>query len=571
MLCLLHAVLGYLRFAILHYVLFFVFLFSIISLAEIRVRGSMLSEDASHSVVSMPLYRSKSSGFVMAVPSSVPITPATSVLTLRNPFLEDELRGLNMLTALFTLSKRREKEGLSFEEVLNILLDPSKQSNVLHSHLQIADSDNVAAAMNGLFSSLPPNFDRRFPLMCSNETSLPEYEIGQPLLEINKKVRYYSWNSPFNDELEFGGNYNYGGLWRQSYIDRFFATEADSEGKVTFEQISTMPTALGKGCALQLGGGGQVDRFAEQIWPIWKNLLPEGPEFDEVRTLLEEFNGDAWADVTANDLDDGYVLANSWLFKVIDDVFGPTFAGTRFSIPSTASDTSIPLPRRGPNQRYAPLIVLLSRRMASPVIPSTATSRQGRRELRTMLNFEWVESDEAFAQIVRDALDHTLLRLGGFAARPWGLGERPNADFDAVGETFEEPLGSVPDGSLPSLNANIRMAKCGPIAVDSSIHFGVSGAIFSDADGEPVFAEHTKDQYELYRTYQVKPAPRLFRATIDCLQQQSGGNDGLGVGEIAGIAIASTVGGGLMVGLVVGLMRNNHASGAGDLNQKLSD
>ncbi len=62
---------------------------------------------------------------------------------------------------------------------------------------------------------------------------------------------------------------------------------------------------------MQLGGSGEVDRFAEQIWPIWRELLPEDPPvFQDVTSLLDEFRGDAWDDVTANDLDDGYVLAN---------------------------------------------------------------------------------------------------------------------------------------------------------------------------------------------------------------------------------------------------------------------
>jgi len=482
--------------------------------AIIRVRNTNGDRNG-HAVVTMPLFRSKSKGIVMEV---APATDdnSSSMLTLRNPFIDYELRGLNMLTALFTMSKRREVEDLSFQDVLDILFDPSKQSNVIHSHLQIADADNVAAAMNGLFSVLPPIYDRRFPLLWSSETPLPEYEIRNPLLEVNKKVRYYSWNSPFNDEVEYGGNYNYGGLWRQSYMDNFFADVTDLSGRVTFEQISNIPTVLGKGCALQLGGGGQVDRFAEQIWPIWKNLLPNRTEFNEVRALLDGFNGDAWTDVTANDLDDGYVLANSWLFRVIEEIFGPTFSGTRFSIPSIADQAKVPLPRSGPNQRYAALITLLSRGFVGNVDEETSGGL-----FSDFLHHQWVDSNDAFVRIVLDALDQTLLNLGNFEGRPWGIGQRPNADFNGVGDVFDEPLASVPDGQLPSLNANVRMSRCGPTAVDSSVHFGVSGTIFEGPEGEPVFDKNSMDQLELFKAYDVKHAPRLFRATIECLESQN--------------------------------------------------
>jgi hypothetical protein len=248
---------------------------------------------------------------------------------------------------------------------------------------------------------------------------------------------------------------------------------------------------------------------------------------------------------------------------VIDTIFGDAFSGTRFAIPAVDTGTSVPLPQDAPNQRYAPLIALLSRQLLE--------RRSVRNDVRSSsTNYMWVEGEEAFVHIIMDSLNQTLRSLNGFEARPWGVGARPNRDFNGIGNVYDEPIGSVPDGHLPSLNANVRMGRCGPIAVDSSVHFGVSGTVFDDGEGNPVFTDHTMDQFELYRTYRVKPAPRLFRATTSCLQSNSDRDDSLNAGEIAGIALGCAAFLGVVaVVTVAGIKKRTSANES--LKQKLTE
>ena len=73
---------------------------------------------------------------------------------------------------------------------------------------------------------------------------------------------------------------------------------------------------MGRANALQLGGGSaQADRFANELWPTWAAWLPtrttstghhQAAPYDGVRELLAGFNGQAWGDVTARDVDDAY-------------------------------------------------------------------------------------------------------------------------------------------------------------------------------------------------------------------------------------------------------------------------
>ena len=100
------------------------------------------------------------------------------------------------------------------------------QSNLLHSHLQMASADHVAAAMNGFTTRLPAHVDRRFPTEWS-EAGLPAYTVLMPTLVLDSMPRYFSWNTPFDEASEFSSSYTYGGTWRRPAATAIAAAAPD--------------------------------------------------------------------------------------------------------------------------------------------------------------------------------------------------------------------------------------------------------------------------------------------------------------------------------------------------------
>jgi hypothetical protein len=133
------------------------------------------------------VYRSTSGGWVVERDES----DDGVVVTLRLAHQFQELRGLNMLAALF--------DGLEFPEMVEELFAVHMQSDIIHSHLEIAGSQGqVAAAMNGLWATLPATFDRRFPLVRESMIGgdLPPYTIQPPPVSVRQGGRFVAWNSP---------------------------------------------------------------------------------------------------------------------------------------------------------------------------------------------------------------------------------------------------------------------------------------------------------------------------------------------------------------------------------------
>jgi hypothetical protein len=165
--------------------------------------------------IEVELYRSNGGGFVTNVDRDENV-----VITRRMAHMFRELQGVNMLAALF--------DNLSFDDFMTELFSPAMQSDIIHSHLEIAaNTGQVAAAMNGLTSALPDDYDRRFPLVRSEAQSagpyadqlksqqmlnstaresssrdLPEYiSVAPPTSVVDEGGRFIAWNSPFSTSM----------------------------------------------------------------------------------------------------------------------------------------------------------------------------------------------------------------------------------------------------------------------------------------------------------------------------------------------------------------------------------
>jgi hypothetical protein len=119
-------------------------------------------------------------------------------------------------------------------------------------------------------------------------------------------------------------------------------------------------------------------------------------------------------------------------------------------------------------------------------------------------------------------------RLGTLAARPWGVGRRPQTAMRPIASDagLPNPLATHPAGQAPSLIALVEMSACGPVRAASSVNFGTSGLVLAGdsqsqgAGGAPVFAAHTLDQLPIWRALGTKPTPRLFSRTLECLARR---------------------------------------------------
>lgn len=214
------------------------------------------------------VYRSTSGGWVVERDES----DDGVVVTLRLAHQFQELRGLNMLAALF--------DGLEFPEMVEELFAVHMQSDIIHSHLEIAGSQGqVAAAMNGLWATLPATFDRRFPLVRESMIGgdLPPYTIQPPPVSVRQGGRFVAWNSPYSHDFPYGSVYTYGGSWRCEWLCQYLDSGAaeqkqqrQQQGEVVRRNSSSQSSASTKayeglvaradrGAALSLGGGsGQV-------------------------------------------------------------------------------------------------------------------------------------------------------------------------------------------------------------------------------------------------------------------------------------------------------------------------
>ena len=113
-------------------------------------------------------------------------------------------------------------DNLEVDDFVADLFDQEMQSDIIHSHLEIAAATGqVAAAMNGLTSNLPEEYDRRFPLVreepaaksnahqkAPNSTTrlsnpdLPDYtSVAPPVSVVNENGRFIAWNSPFSANM----------------------------------------------------------------------------------------------------------------------------------------------------------------------------------------------------------------------------------------------------------------------------------------------------------------------------------------------------------------------------------
>ena len=436
--------------------------------------------------VSLPIYQSKSGGFVLENPGG-----GADVLTLRTAFVGQEMAGLNMLSKL-VLCK-------SLDEMIKTLLVRSQQSVTIHSHLEVSDANSVGAVLNGLITSLENGhlFDRRFPLAW-NASGLPAYVIELPRYQLNEKKAYFSWNTPFDDKVPWTSSYPYGGEWRSEWIGAFLANFSASN-PLTAAALQDMPTHMNRGNALELGGDGPTDRFAQHMWPSLRPLLSDA-KYASIRELLDGFQGYAFDDIHGHNLREDFVLANSWLYALIEAVFTPVLNrdSVGFEIPEPPKAPLVPILPVHPSRRFASIVILLLNATQKP-----------------LLSFNWTDP----ASVATLTLDGVLTRLG---ARPWGVGARPNASMNGLANAFDSSVRQLPDAQLPSINGAVEISICGATFFASSIPLGESGLVTMGADGEPVFSQHSVDQFELYQSYEEKKFPFVFNVTQQCEEETRG-------------------------------------------------
>ncbi len=470
----------------------------------------------------IPVSRSRSLGWVIANPA--PDMPAGTMLTLRSSQINSQLKGLNVLAELPFIH--------DVDEFIDVLKNPGLLSDIIGFQGQIADSKgNIAAYQATLWTKLPRNFDRRLPqgiIVVNPAATNQEYINGISLGQHDKNTKqgyYVGWNSLFDKDAEGSGDTIGGG---GPGINRAYWLEdaIKSKKRFSFQDLKNLTVTQ----AVANSVAGLVSSFptsqstynfgADLFTPLFKKrffctlLKQKHLTPDQIQTLelLKDYEG-KWleghtAEEIANtsDVSSRFILANTWLLNFAGRILNPYVLGTQFEV--NTGGVGDPLPSANVEGFDNNLLFMGQGNLLARLLGTNCDN--------SVFFPNWLEGVDV-NQAILDSLDDALTNLGGFAAFPWGLGERPYWEFDdaILSPTFG-PFAVMKTFNASGLYMALDMGDCdcGIERAEAIIPLGESGLVTPGAPPYyfPVFAPNTLDQFPLYTQFQLRDLP-IFRCS----------------------------------------------------------
>ena len=304
---------------------------------------------------------------------------------------------------------------------------------------------------------------------------------------------YVSWNGPFDARLPFF-TYDYGGRDRTQWIVDY----VERRGRLTPDAVAALPAHTARACSLKLGGRGDCDLFPTAHRAAFAALVRRAPTAPRLAAVarLRAYAGDYCGAPDSPHIAPEYLLANAWLYRVVNATFAAHLQGTLYAVPPPGRSGLLPEMSRVPDRLQRLLAQLLPPDAAAP---------------RAVTRYDWL-AGRRLDRLVPRALDEALRCLG---PEPWGRWMRPNRSMNEVGGVLGE-VGSVAIGQNPALNFVVEHGACGPRRVASSLPFGTSGFVGVDRAGRAALDPHAQDQQRQFAAYRYFELRQRYSAARQC-------------------------------------------------------
>lgn len=451
----------------------------------------------------IPVFRSKSGGWVIQIPLA---SDPTMMLTLRSVFLGKQLRSFNSIV--------EQAFTTSFGGFKNTFLNPDFQSDISLFEGQYADTaGNIATFHTGGWTKLPAKFDRRFPqgVPFNPAPSNDEYSFDKiargPLFDSNGDEGFYvGWNTTWNNKIPASNDVSTGiGLSRVYWIRNFL----EKHKKLSFDDLEHLSFVQAVANSLSAFANDRPVENADFFTPLFKKRFFEAvkahptKERERALRLLANFQG-RWFDgnraevAATTDVSDKFILASLWLTCVMEEILNPFLTGTTRQICSAANPCT-PLPSKSsPSLAYA--TNLLAR-----ILKTNCDNR--------VFFPGWLAGQPNVDKVIVQCLDQAISILGGFKARPWGVGKRGIYAFNNP-ILSPPPVGLGPVATMGMFNASgvyfiAEFTKCNGVRMKSIIPLGESGEVLGTPPAAPVFAPHNFDQQPIFTQFKLRDLPRV--------------------------------------------------------------
>lgn len=448
--------------------------------------------------ITVPIYRSSSSGWVILNPFSIS-TPDT-MLTLRCAWIDRQLQGLNIIGDLPYLHSVPQffKKALAFDH----------SSDIIGFEGQCADcKGNFAAYQATDWTELPVLYDRRFPqgvltLAPPNNIYHLKRSARKPMYDINNPQGYYSgWNNLFKQFAEGSADTVTGlplsrAYWLVDYFEQLDKVSLDDLKNTSFIQAVANSVVAFKDSRPTAYADLFNPLFKERFFAAFDDVIPTGPQQAALDLLANYngrwFNGDKATVATTEDVSEEFILASTWLLNVAATILNPYLDGTYFEVnPGAAGGPIAALPTFNSFDEINDLATYQGNLLAR--ILGTSSDN-------TLIFPAWLVPVGDVDLAIRNALDTALTNLG---VQPWGEGRRTTYVFNnlALGPVAEAPM-----FNSSGLYFVAEFRPEGITNVATVLPLGESGFV-SPLDQTPpfTFGPHNFDQLPYYQQFDLIP------------------------------------------------------------------
>lgn len=389
---------------------------------SIQIRGeSPLVVVAAHSTTT---------GFVLG---SFPVIPGYMIVE-RNPFLFRDFVSAGILADRLALAQ-------NFSEILSYI--PAETADIFGNVVIFHDgTGNIGAIHMGVRTRLPDIVNRKLPQVDSSIASLlidnpivpiEQYEVIQPASTINDQPYYAYWNGAFFpvQETYIYNSYEYNRVnWIYLLLDRY--------GSLRYEDLRELLILMGDSKLMQSGNAmeneplpvstlnNQTDAFVIMRDCLYEKVLRvPTPQRLQLLQLLQEYDG-RWIGgtlentVTSLDVLDRWMLANTWIANMIQNILGPLYPN--LLVPPTVPWMAVPL------ALIPAFTSLLIRILCNPC--------------NNPIFYPFYPQGTALDNLVAESLDQAFTELNAtYGDRPWGEGLRRLYTFT---NQFLGPVAQIP-------------------------------------------------------------------------------------------------------------------------------
>jgi len=302
----------------------------------------------------------------------------------------------------------------------------------------------------------------------------------------NAKGYAAQWNSAMIQQMP--SVYGDSEISRVQWIEEKIEALIANGGKVTEDKIRDIMIHIGNGAQGPSPISNKQEYWTDTYHCLFKARFTQAVQTystvdrSAALTLLSTFNGgmvpsDNDAIINSNDLQDGFLLSQRWLWEVQADLFKATFGDAAWAQFAASSDMS-----QAVGTYYCNSVLGLMARVL------------GCSSVQNTLNYpDWASNAGDLDLMIVDALDRALSAMGGLNNRPWGQGKRPNT-------VYTEPF----FGQLPFPCNTV------PVANRASLY---GSFVFNQNNGVDVKAVNTVAQNTLI---QFTPYPNFVHTDEQC-------------------------------------------------------